>query len=226
MADSVKDALGGYLYQFLGAAGLAACAQSLGESQDPNRRGVAVASRAGSVVHEEKDMDVVVRLTGNQSAAGVQFKYSRSAPPRPIEASELIDILDALYRSVKLSPTVEFTEFVLISNRHFAPRPTGSSRLATIRLRLPHCGQHRLAANVINLPGGRRRSTGKRRRPPRHGTRFSASCRRISLSAKRCGSTPLERMQADAESCPPSSIDPSPRCSAAYCNKRSRNPWN
>ena len=121
MADSVKDALGGYLYQFLGAAGLAACAQSLGESQDPNRRGVAVASRAGSVVHEEKDMDVVVRLTGNQSAAGVQFKYSRSAPPRPIEASELIDILDALYRSVKLSPTVEFTEFVLISNRHFAP---------------------------------------------------------------------------------------------------------
>ena len=107
-------------------------------------------------------MDVVVHLAGTQDAAGVQFKYSRNATPRPIEASELIDILDAFYRSVKLSPNVEFTEFVLISNRHFA---ASADRLFATRNDKATAAALRpksTRATAINLPEGWQRSTGKR----------------------------------------------------------------
>jgi hypothetical protein len=84
-------------------------------------------------------MDVVVYLAERHSTLGVQFKFSRSAPPRPIEASELIDILDAFHRSVKQSPGSEFTEFVFRrSKRPRVGQFLALSSTAVRRLRKAH----------------------------------------------------------------------------------------
>jgi hypothetical protein len=120
MADGARDALSGYLYQFLGAAGLIARARNSADDHAADAGGLEVSARRGSVVHEQADMDVVVRSAGESNAVGVQFKYSRSTPPRAIEGSELIEILDAFHRSSTQPEALLFTKFVLISNRPFA----------------------------------------------------------------------------------------------------------
>ncbi|CAN5708770.1 hypothetical protein BH23PLA1_BH23PLA1_27780 [soil metagenome] len=120
MGDGARNALGGYLYQFLGAAGLTARAQvSAGASSADGMR-LNSQVRQGIVIHEQDDMDVVVRLPGRMDAIGVQFKYSQETPPRPIERSELIEILDAFHRSTTGSRDYRFSEYVLVTNRSLA----------------------------------------------------------------------------------------------------------
>ena len=108
------------MYQFVGAAGLAAHARHpvKGHSSDAQR--LDVQTRRGTVIHEQDDMDVVVRLSGGSDAAGIQFKFSGEFPPLRIERNELIDILDAFHRSSLASRDCRFVEYVLISNRSFA----------------------------------------------------------------------------------------------------------
>ncbi len=62
-------------------------------------------------------MDVVVRIAMGDDAVGVQFKYSQLTPPRSIQRSELIDILDAFHRTSTHSGALKLVEFVLVSNR-------------------------------------------------------------------------------------------------------------
>jgi GTPase SAR1 family protein len=121
MVDGARNALSGYLYQFLGAAGLAARGGKMTGDQDLGAESNASAHKTVSVVHEHADMDVVLRLAAGANAIGLQFKYSPKAPPRQIELRELIEILDAFNRSSSQSKSLVFTEFVLISNRALAP---------------------------------------------------------------------------------------------------------
>jgi hypothetical protein len=120
MADGARYALGGYLYQFLGAAGLSALARNVSSNLDTDVQKHDLASRRISVVHEQDDMDVVVMCDGINSTVGVQLKYSGKSPPRSIEGKELIEILDAFHRSSNQRADLRFTGFALISNRVLA----------------------------------------------------------------------------------------------------------
>jgi hypothetical protein len=71
MADGARDALGGYLYQFLGAAGLSARRRDLGGKLDIDDQRREVASGKGLIVHEKNDMDVIVKYEGSGHAVGV-----------------------------------------------------------------------------------------------------------------------------------------------------------
>lgn len=116
MADGAQNALAGYLYQFVGAAGLAARAKNPDDAQHRRSAGFFARLRESSVVHELADMDAAV-LLNDTDAVGVQYKYSHASPPRAIDRQELIEILDAFHRSAKRAPEIHFVEFVLISNR-------------------------------------------------------------------------------------------------------------
>jgi len=116
MADGARNALAGYLYQFVGAAGLVARAQRSKDAQDRRSTSFFAKLRGSTVVHELADMDAAV-LLNTIEAVGVQFKYSHAPPPRAIDRQELIEILDAFHRSAEREPQIQFIEYVLITNR-------------------------------------------------------------------------------------------------------------
>jgi hypothetical protein len=116
MANGAQNALAGYLYQFVGAAALAARANNPDNTLKGHTTGFFARLWGSAVVHELADMDAAV-LVNETEAVGVQYKYSHATPPRAIDKQELIGILDAFHRSVKHASEFRFVEFVLISNR-------------------------------------------------------------------------------------------------------------
>jgi hypothetical protein len=121
MPNGAQNALAGYLYQFVGAAGLAARSM-ISDGQDSKENRTLFRRVYGSrIFHEIDDMDAVIALADGAGSVGVQFKYSPRTPPREIQQNELIEMLDYFYRSTKGSTKVRYIEFILITNRSFAP---------------------------------------------------------------------------------------------------------
>src|SRR5437763_1332255 len=101
MSDGARNALGGYLYQIVGGAGLAARAV---EVSDDDRGDLLCAliieASQARVLHEVHGEDLVLRRQDapDNTGTAVQFKFSRHGPGEAITPSELREILRAFHR--------------------------------------------------------------------------------------------------------------------------------
>src|SRR4029077_5123130 len=126
MTDGARNALGGYLYQIVGAAGLSARAVVV---SDDERRDLLyvliIEARNACVLHEMHGEDLMLRRTGTDANTGtaVQFKFSRRGTGAPITPSELREILRAFHRCAKAA-SAEFPliGYVLVTNRNLNDR--------------------------------------------------------------------------------------------------------
>lgn len=121
MIDGARNALGGYLYQIVAGAGLAARAVEVsGEDQGEFLYSLIIEARNSRVLHEVHGEDLVLRREGaaGNSGTAVQFKFSRHGTAEAITPSELRDVLRAFHRSAKAA-LAEFpvTGYVLVTNR-------------------------------------------------------------------------------------------------------------
>jgi hypothetical protein len=126
MSDGARNALGGYLYQIVGGAGLAARAVEVsGEEGGELLYALIIEARNARVLHEVHGEDVVLRredAAGNTGIA-VQFKFSRHGAAEPITPSELRDILRAFHRcAAAASAEFPVTEYALVTNRDLTDR--------------------------------------------------------------------------------------------------------
>src|SRR5437660_1439691 len=100
MADGARDALGGYLYQIVGGAGLTARAVGGVDERGDLTCSLIIEARRSRVYHELHGEDVVLRrddATGDVGLA-VQFKFSREGVDKEIQPAELREILHAFDR--------------------------------------------------------------------------------------------------------------------------------
>jgi hypothetical protein len=121
MSDGARNALGGYLYQIVAGAGVAARAVEVsGEDEGELLYSLIIEARNARVLHEVHDEDIVLqpKEAAGSSGTAVQFKFSRHGAADPITPSELRDILHAFLRSAKAA-SAEFpiTGYVLVTNR-------------------------------------------------------------------------------------------------------------
>lgn len=118
MTDGARDALAGYLFQILGAAGLSARACGGIDDLDRLSCDLVVLARQARILHEVHGEDVVLQGVDGNEGTAVQFKFSRSASTHPIQPAELREILYAFDRSRQAAaPAHNLTGFVLVTNR-------------------------------------------------------------------------------------------------------------
>jgi energy-coupling factor transporter ATP-binding protein EcfA2 len=119
MIDGARNALGGYLYQILAGAGLAARAVECRDEQEL-LCALIIEARNARILYEMHGEDLVFRREDAASNSGilVQLKFSRHGAAELITPSELRDILRAFHRSAAMA-SVEFpvTGYVLVTNR-------------------------------------------------------------------------------------------------------------
>jgi hypothetical protein len=119
MSDGARDALAGYLYQILAAAGIGARAHGGMDDLGQLTCDLVLLARQTRILHEVHEQDVVLQPhePGGEATA-VQFKFSRNAGSTPLKPAELRDILHAFDRSRKEGgPALNLTGFVLVTNR-------------------------------------------------------------------------------------------------------------
>src|SRR5947209_5116341 len=92
MVDGARNALLGYLYQFVGLLGLKARALDPRESNDSLECELVVWAGKGTVIHEEFGQDAAFRLLAGGTVL-VQFKYSASADRQEIDLPDLLEII-------------------------------------------------------------------------------------------------------------------------------------
>lgn len=121
MIDGARNALGGYLFQIIAGAGLAARAH---EVSDDNREellySLIIEARNARVLHEVHGEDLVLRReeAADNCGTAVQFKFSKHGAAEAITPSELREILRAFHRcSEAASAEFPVTGFVLVTNR-------------------------------------------------------------------------------------------------------------
>lgn len=119
--DGARNALGGYLYQIVAGAGLAARAVEVAKD-DPSELlyCLIIEARNARVLHEVHGEDLVLRRedAGSNFGTAVQFKFSRHGPAEAITPSELREILRAFHR-FESAAREEFpvAGYVLVTNR-------------------------------------------------------------------------------------------------------------
>jgi hypothetical protein len=123
MSDGARDALAGYLYQILAAAGIGARAHGGMNDLDQLTCDLMLLARQSCILHEAHGEDVVLQHQGlADEATAVQFKFSRNAGSTPIQPAELRDILHAFDRSRREGgPALNLTGFILVTNRPLSP---------------------------------------------------------------------------------------------------------
>jgi hypothetical protein len=119
MSDGARDALAGYLYQILAAAGIGARAHGGMDDQGQLTCDLVLLARQSRILHEVHQEDVVLQPhEPADGATAVQFKFSRNPRSTPLQPAELRDILHAFDRSRKEGgPALNLTGFVLVTNR-------------------------------------------------------------------------------------------------------------
>jgi hypothetical protein len=124
MRDGARDALAGYLYQILAAAGIGARAHGGMDDLGQLTCDLVLLARQSRILHEVHEQDVVLQPHEPAGeATAVQFKFSRNAGSTPLEPAELRDILHAFDRSQKEGgPVLNLTGFVLVTNRPLSQR--------------------------------------------------------------------------------------------------------
>jgi hypothetical protein len=112
--DGARNALIGYLYQFLGVAGLRVLSV-LSSDEELFCRGLGDVPN-GRLAHEAFGQDAAMQWPDGAIVA-FQFKYSWDGT-KPLDKGDLHSILDAFDRSQsELSPPTTFTNFVVVTNR-------------------------------------------------------------------------------------------------------------
>jgi hypothetical protein len=121
MSDGARNALGGYLYQIVAGAGLAARAVEVSDDE----RGellyaLIIEARNARVLHEMHGEDLVLRRedAADNSGTAVQFKFSRHGAAEAITPSDVREILQAFHRcATAASAEFPVTGYVLVTNR-------------------------------------------------------------------------------------------------------------
>ncbi len=127
MRDGARDALSGYLYQFIQVAALRAAAtirvpeKGLSDDQDGLGCKLIADVRRGTLDHERLGQDAVVRIadSGSDETVAIQFKASRSSTRAEMDMAELVEILrsfDASQREAR-SEGRTIDRFVLVTNK-------------------------------------------------------------------------------------------------------------
>ena len=121
MNDGARNALGGYLYQIVAGAGLAARTVDVSVDEPGELLyALIIEAKKARVLHEMHGEDLVLRReeAAANSGTAVQFKFSRHGASEEITPSELRDILRAFHRSAAAA-AAEFpvAGFVLVTNR-------------------------------------------------------------------------------------------------------------
>src|SRR4051812_43990536 len=109
MRDGARDALAGYLYQFLQAAALRAAAMlriSVADAyENADELGCKLTAdvERGSLVHEQFGQDAVIRVDEQDpdETVAIQFKYSRAGTRTAMEMADFIEILRSFDASLR-----------------------------------------------------------------------------------------------------------------------------
>jgi len=127
-ADGGRTALGGFLYQIVGVLGLAAWADQ--PRPNPSRGDVEelLAVVGGSRIgHEVFGQDAALLqqlgVSGQDTCALIQFKYSAQSRPPALGKQEFLTILDRLRASTIQARQrgQQVTSYFLVTNRHLGP---------------------------------------------------------------------------------------------------------
>jgi len=120
MSDGARDALAGYLYQIVGAAGLSARAIERSDERGNLTCALVIEARGAKVLHEVRGQDVMMRReeADQNSGIAVQFKFSREGAGKEIQPTELREILNSFdHCRRQASSSFPVTGYILITNR-------------------------------------------------------------------------------------------------------------
>lgn len=127
-ADGGRSALGGFLFQMVGAWSMLAWAETVDETTDDSNELSALiklVKEGGRIRHDPYDADVVIDLPllgldPTDECVLVQFKYSRQHPPKSIGPQEIMEISAAFKRGIKQAKASGQTvpRCVVLTNRH------------------------------------------------------------------------------------------------------------
>jgi hypothetical protein len=130
MRDGARDALSGYLYQFIQVAALRSAgmldvsASELQENDSEINCKLIADVRRGRLTYEQRGQDAIIRIedSGSDETVAVQFKSSRSDTHAELDSSELIEILrsfDASRRAAEgEGQTID--RFVVVTSKSLA----------------------------------------------------------------------------------------------------------
>jgi hypothetical protein len=122
-SDGGRNALAGFLYQLVGVLGFKARATVRPVSGDEGLDALLEIVRNGQIEVEAFGQDAVIRrlgLSGDEDFVLVQFKFSASAPPRPIYNAEFLGIVKRLASSARSALSLGLKradKFILVTNR-------------------------------------------------------------------------------------------------------------
>jgi hypothetical protein len=145
--DGGLSALGGFLYQTVGALGLKAGSfQDIQDTGAPELETLLGFAKTGQVSYEQFDQDTTIKhVLHGEKLHGyilVQFKYSTLLPPRDIEPAELQKIYSRLQASKVKAEGLGYmtTGYSLLTNRALSKKSAGETGFRSIPGRSLSCG--------------------------------------------------------------------------------------